>query len=38
MPHAEIAKVLGVPEATVRSRLFYAHRQLQNYLEEFRKQ
>jgi len=37
MPHAEIAKVLGVPEATVRSRLFYAHRQLQNYLEEFRK-
>jgi RNA polymerase sigma-70 factor, ECF subfamily len=37
MPHAEIAKVLGIPEATVRSRLFYAHRQLQNYLEEFRK-
>ena len=37
MPHAEIARVLGVPEATVRSRLFYAHRQLQNYLEEFRK-
>ncbi|MBV9492118.1 MAG: sigma-70 family RNA polymerase sigma factor [Verrucomicrobia bacterium] len=38
MPHAEIARILGVPEATVRSRLFYAHRQLQNYLEEFRKQ
>ncbi|MGA8479090.1 MAG: sigma-70 family RNA polymerase sigma factor [Chthoniobacterales bacterium] len=37
MPHAEIARILGVPEATVRSRLFYAHRQLQNYLEEFRK-
>ena len=37
MPHAEIAKILGVPEATVRSRLFYAHRQLQNFLEEFRK-
>jgi len=36
MPHAEIAQVLRVPEATVRSRLFYAHRQLQNYLEEFR--
>lgn len=36
MPHAEIAKVLGVSEGTVRSRLFYAHRQLQNYLEEFR--
>jgi RNA polymerase sigma-70 factor (ECF subfamily) len=37
MPHAEIARILGVPEATVRSRLFYAHRQLQNFLEEFRK-
>ena len=37
MPHAEIARILGIPEATVRSRLFYAHRQLQNYLEEFRK-
>ncbi|MBV8378236.1 MAG: sigma-70 family RNA polymerase sigma factor [Verrucomicrobia bacterium] len=37
MAHAEIAKILRIPEATVRSRLFYAHRQLQNYLEEFRK-
>jgi len=37
MPHAEIANILGIPETTVRSRLFYAHRQLQNYLEEFRK-
>ena len=37
MPHAEISKVLSVSEGTVRSRLFYAHRQLQNYLEEFRK-
>jgi RNA polymerase sigma factor (sigma-70 family) len=37
MPHAEISKILAIPEATVRSRLFYAHRQLQNYLEEFRK-
>jgi RNA polymerase sigma factor (sigma-70 family) len=36
LPHAEISKVLGVSEGTVRSRLFYAHRQLQNYLEEFR--
>ena len=36
MPHAEIAKILGTSEGTVRSRLFYAHRQLQNYLEEFR--
>lgn len=36
LPHAEISKVLGVSQGTVRSRLFYAHRQLQNYLEEFR--
>lgn len=35
MPHAEIAKVLKISEGTVRSRLFYAHRQLQNYLQEF---
>lgn len=35
MPHAEISKILKVSEGTVRSRLFYAHRQLQNYLEEF---
>ena len=35
MPHAEIAKILGVSEGTVRSRLFYAHRQLQNFLTEF---
>lgn len=32
MPHAEIAKILGVSEGTVRSRLFYAHRQLQAHL------
>lgn len=37
MPHAEIAKILGTSEGTVRSRLFYAHRQLQNHLGEFRK-
>ncbi len=37
LPHAEIGKILGISEGTVRSRLFYAHRQLQNYLEEFRK-
>jgi RNA polymerase sigma-70 factor (ECF subfamily) len=37
MPHAEIAKILGLSEGTVRSRLFYAHRELQSYLEEFRK-
>jgi RNA polymerase sigma factor (sigma-70 family) len=35
MPHAEIAKILRISEGTVRSRLFYAHRQLQNYLQEF---
>jgi RNA polymerase sigma-70 factor (ECF subfamily) len=33
--HSEISKILGVSEGTVRSRLFYAHRQLQNFLEEF---
>ena len=37
MPHNEISKILGVSPGTVRSRLFYAHRQLQNYLEEFRR-
>jgi len=37
LPHTEISKILGVSEGTVRSRLFYAHRQLQNFLEEFRK-
>ena len=33
--HAEISKILKVSEGTVRSRLFYAHRQLQGHLEEF---
>jgi RNA polymerase sigma-70 factor (ECF subfamily) len=37
MPHAEIAKILKVSEGTVRSRLFYAHKQLQNHLQEFTK-
>ncbi len=37
MPHAEIANILGVSEGTVRSRLFYAHRHLQTYLDDFRK-
>src|SRR5437870_8689309 len=37
MPHAEISKLLRVSVGTLRSRLFYANRQLQNYLEEFRK-
>jgi RNA polymerase sigma-70 factor (ECF subfamily) len=35
MQHAEIAKVLGISEGTVRSRLFYAHKQLQAWLSEF---
>ena len=33
--HAEIGKVLGVSEGTVRSRLFYAHQQLRGHLSEF---
>ena len=37
MAHGEIAKIMGVSEGTIRSRLFYAHKLLQNYLEEFRK-
>ena len=36
IPHAEISRVLEVSEGTVRSRLFYAHKQLQGHLEEFR--
>ena len=36
MAHAEISAILGVSEGTVRSRLFYAHQQLQGHLEEFR--
>lgn len=35
IPHAEISKILKVSEGTVRSRLFYAHRQLHGHLEEF---
>ncbi len=35
MPHSEIAKILKISEGTVRSRLFYAHRQLQNSLRAF---
>lgn len=34
LQHNEIAKILGVSEGTVRSRLFYAHRLLQGYLED----
>lgn len=35
MHHAEISKALGVSEGTVRSRLFYAHKQLQGLLKGF---
>lgn len=35
LQHSEISSILGVSEGTVRSRLFYAHRQLQNFLEDF---
>jgi len=35
LPHAEISRILGVSEGTVRSRLHYAHRQLQAHLEDF---
>ncbi|MDB4508235.1 sigma-70 family RNA polymerase sigma factor [Akkermansiaceae bacterium] len=35
IPHAEISKVLGVSEGTLRSRLFYAHKQMQGHLEEY---
>lgn len=35
VPHAQISKILKVSEGTVRSRLFYAHRQLQGHLEDF---
>jgi RNA polymerase sigma factor (sigma-70 family) len=35
MPHGEIAKIMGCSEGTVRSRLFYAHKQLQAELAEF---
>jgi RNA polymerase sigma-70 factor, ECF subfamily len=30
---AEIARILGIPEGTVKSRLFYARRRLRKYLE-----
>ena len=35
LPHAEIGKILGIGEGTVRSRLFYAHKQLKAWLSEF---
>ncbi len=35
VPHAEISKILGVTEGTVRSRLHYAHKQLQAFLVDY---
>jgi RNA polymerase sigma-70 factor (ECF subfamily) len=35
LSHAEIAKIMGCTEGTVRSRLFYAHKQLRKYLESY---
>jgi len=35
IPHDEIAKVVGVSSGTIRSRLFYARRQMQTELAEF---
>ncbi|MEM1084554.1 MAG: sigma-70 family RNA polymerase sigma factor [Verrucomicrobiota bacterium] len=35
LPHTEIAKILKVSEGTVRSRLHYAHQQLQTRLQDF---
>lgn len=35
LSHGEIAKVLGCSQGTVRSRLFYARRQLQGELKDF---
>jgi RNA polymerase sigma-70 factor (ECF subfamily) len=37
MPHAEIGRIMGLSEGTVRSRLFYAHRQLQAILSDYLK-
>ena len=37
MSHAEIGRIMGVSEGTVRSRLFYAHRQLQAILSDYLK-
>ena len=35
LSHAEISKIMSCKEETVRSRLFYAHKQLQKYLKEY---
>jgi RNA polymerase sigma-70 factor (ECF subfamily) len=35
LSHAEISKIMSCKEETVRSRLFYAHKQLQKYLKAY---
>jgi len=35
LSHAEISKIMSCKEETVRSRLFYAHKQLQKYLKNY---
>jgi RNA polymerase sigma factor (sigma-70 family) len=35
LSHAEIGKIMDCKEETVRSRLFYAHKQLQKYLKNY---
>jgi len=35
LSHAEISKIMDCKEETVRSRLFYAHKQLQKYLKNY---
>lgn len=36
LSHAEISRIMGCSEGTVRSRLHYAHKQLQKYLKNYR--
>ena len=38
VPQAKISEILGVSEGTIRSRLFYAHKQLQTHLTEIKEQ
>lgn len=36
LSHEEISNIMGVSKGTVKSRLFYAHKQLQKFLREYR--
>lgn len=38
IPQSQISEILGVSDGTVRSRLFYAHKQLQTYLSDIKDQ